>query len=220
MHVMTRTNRWLDRFDILAGILVVDYAILVTNLVSRYTAIAVVLPIVLTVRIAQLASGLKGIWLQIGQAAAALGLLAAVADGIWPGRVTGGLVNALFAIAMFASFILVATHVLRTDDVTARTMLASLCVYLLLGLCFALIDTSVGEVTRHFFLQRGKHDYSDYSYFSFITLTTVGYGDLTPFGSVPRACAVLEAISGQIVLVTLVARTVSSATSLRHRRDR
>lgn len=220
MHIMVRASRLLDRFDVLAGILVVDYAILVTNLATRYTAIAVVLPIFLTVRIAQLASGLRGIWLQIGQVAAALGLVASVADGLWPGRVTGGVVNALFAVAMFASFILVASHVLRTEDVTARTMLASLCVYLLLGLCFALIDASVGEVSRHFFLQHGTHDYNDYSYFSFITLTTVGYGDLTPFGSVPRACAVLESISGQIVLVTLVARTVSSATSMRHRRER
>ncbi len=215
---MKRTSRWENRFDLLIVLLVIDYTILVTGLVTRYTAMAVVVPILFTVRVSQLASAQKGVWLRVGEVAGLLGVVAALADAIWVGRITGGLVNALFAVAMLASFILVASHVLRTDDVTAQTMFASLSVYLLLGLFFALADTAVGDVTRHFFAQRGAHSYSDYSYFSFITLTTVGYGDLTPFGSTPRALAVLESISGQMVLVTLVARTVSSATSMRNRK--
>ena len=215
---MKRTSRWEYRFDLLIVLLGIDYTILVTGLVTRYTAMAVVVPILFTVRVSQLASAQKGVWLRVGEVAGLLGVVAALADAIWVGRITGGLVNALFAVAMLASFILVASHVLRTDDVTAQTMFASLSVYLLLGLFFALADTAVGDVTRHFFAQRGAHSYSDYSYFSFITLTTVGYGDLTPFGSTPRALAVLESISGQMVLVTLVARTVSSATSMRNRK--
>ena len=49
-----------------------------------------------------------------------------------------------------------------------------------------------------------------YQYFSFTTLTTLGYGDFTAGGSFGRAVAVLEALTGQIFLVTLVARLVSA----------
>jgi hypothetical protein len=47
-------------------------------------------------------------------------------------------------------------------------------------------------------------------YFSFTTLTTLGYGDFTAVGSLGRAVAVLEAITGQVFLATLVARLVSA----------
>jgi voltage-gated potassium channel len=51
---------------------------------------------------------------------------------------------------------------------------------------------------------------SDYMYFSFITLATVGYGDLTPQGGLGRALAVLEGLFGQIYLVTAVAALVGN----------
>ena len=49
----------------------------------------------------------------------------------------------------------------------------------------------------------------DYSYFSFVTLTTLGYGDLVPRSDIARTLAVFEAILGQVFLVTAVARIVS-----------
>ena len=49
----------------------------------------------------------------------------------------------------------------------------------------------------------------DYSYFSFVTLTTTGYGDLTAFTDVGRRFAVVEAMAGQIFLATMVARMVA-----------
>jgi hypothetical protein len=60
-----------------------------------------------------------------------------------------------------------------------------------------------------FLAQPGRHTSSDYFYLSFETLTTVGFGDLTPLTNGARSVVVLEAIVGQIFLVTLVARLVS-----------
>jgi voltage-gated potassium channel Kch len=57
---------------------------------------------------------------------------------------------------------------------------------------------------------------SDYTYFSFVTMATVGYGDLTAAGGIGRALAVTEGLLGQIYLVTSVAP--SSATSAAHAR--
>ena len=60
-----------------------------------------------------------------------------------------------------------------------------------------------------FFVQTAKPTSADDLYFSFITLTTVGYGDLTAATSLGRSIAVLEALVGQIYLVTIVSVLVS-----------
>jgi voltage-gated potassium channel len=57
-----------------------------------------------------------------------------------------------------------------------------------------------------FFAQPGEHAQSEYLYFSFVALTTLCFGDLSPSVGLPQALTVLEALSGQIFLVTLVAR--------------
>ena len=63
-----------------------------------------------------------------------------------------------------------------------------------------------------FFAQPGQHGPADFAYFSYITMATVGYGDLTPATGLPRTNAVLEALIGQIFLVVLVARLVGMYT--------
>ena len=57
-----------------------------------------------------------------------------------------------------------------------------------------------------------NHGPADFAYFSYITMATVGYGDLTPATGLPRTNAVLEALLGQIFLVVLVARLVGMYT--------
>jgi voltage-gated potassium channel Kch len=95
--------------------------------------------------------------------------------------------------------------------VTAETILGAICAYVLLGLLFAYADLSVQAISSgHFFAQPGVHNEADFVYYSFITITTVGYGDLSPTTGVPRTMAVTEALVGQIFLVVLVARLVSA----------
>jgi hypothetical protein len=60
-----------------------------------------------------------------------------------------------------------------------------------------------------FFAQPGEHAQSEFLYFSFVALTTLGFGDLSPSVGLPQALTVLEALMGQIFLVTLVARLVT-----------
>jgi hypothetical protein len=94
--------------------------------------------------------------------------------------------------------------------VTAQTILGAICAYVLLGLTFAYLDLAVQSISGHFFAQSGTHNEADFVYYSFITLTTVGYGDLSPTIGLPRTLAVTEALVGQIFLVVLVARLVSA----------
>jgi len=64
--------------------------------------------------------------------------------------------------------------------------------------------------SQPFFTSQERGTPSDYMYFSFITLATVGYDDLTPQGGIGRTLAVTEGLSGQIYLVTAVAALVGN----------
>jgi Ion channel len=99
----------------------------------------------------------------------------------------------------------------QNAEISVLTVLGALCVYVLLGLSFGFAFAAVGEIgSRPFFASQERGTLSDYMYFSFVTLATLGYGDLTPQGGIGRALAVTEGLIGQIYLVTAVAALVSN----------
>jgi hypothetical protein len=101
-------------------------------------------------------------------------------------------------------------RVLRHGRVTHQTVAGALCTYVLLGLLFAFLFLAVADLgSGPFFAQAGEHQQSEYLYFSFVTLTTLGFGDLSPAVGLPQALVALEALLGQVFLVTLVARLVT-----------
>jgi voltage-gated potassium channel len=101
-------------------------------------------------------------------------------------------------------------RVLHHRRITHETVLGALCAYVLIGLLFAFLYLAVHELRDEpFFAQPGEHVQSEFLYFSFVALTTLGFGDLSPSVGLPQALTVLEALAGQIFLVTLVARLVT-----------
>ena len=114
------------------------------------------------------------------------------------------------ALLVTATLPVTLSRVLRHRRITHETVLGALCIYVLVGLLFAFLYLAVDDLfLDHFFAQTGSHEQSEYVYFSFVTLTTLGFGDLSPAVGLPQALTVLEALSGQIFLVTLVARLVT-----------
>jgi len=98
----------------------------------------------------------------------------------------------------------------RDLTVTMQSVMAALCVYVVLGMLFASAASAVSSISGSpYFSGRTSANGSDYLYFSFITLATVGYGDLVPALRLGRALAVLEGLMGQLYLVTVVALVVS-----------
>jgi hypothetical protein len=121
-------------------------------------------------------------------------------------------VSLLLTLLAIAAVVLgIVRQVRHERSVTVRTMFGVLCVYLLVGMAFAstygLIE-AIGESA--FFEQIARGNQSDFVYFSFATVTTTGWGDLTAAEGIGRSFAVTEALFGQIYLVTVVALIVSN----------
>jgi len=105
--------------------------------------------------------------------------------------------------------------------VTMQTMFGVLCLYLLIGLLFGVAYATVDELTSQpFFAQPGPHGRDQFLYFSYTTLTTVGYGDLTAATNLGRSLAITEALLGQLYLVSVVAVIISNLEAVRPGRRR
>jgi voltage-gated potassium channel len=119
----------------------------------------------------------------------------------------------IIVISFFAVAIL--SYVLRSGKVTSDKIYAAICVYLLFGYSFAFVYSLIEEIEPGSFtslISIAPHDLvsrvMQMRYFSFVTLTTVGYGDLVPHSQLARTTALLEAMLGQFYLVALIGRLV------------
>ncbi len=112
------------------------------------------------------------------------------------------------------------SHLLRAKKVTADIIFGSICVYLLLGMIwamgFSVIEIfqpgsflsameSIGTGSSEFF---NRSSFRSLIYYSFVTLTTLGYGDIVPSTPPARMFSILESITGQLYIAILIARLV------------
>ena len=146
----------------------------------------------------------------LGSAAALIGF---GEFGSTAGRIVSVLLVALAPLAIARGVV----RGVRTEGaVTLHTMFGVLCIYLLLGMLFAFAYALVGDAQSEPFFGSGiDPDISDYLYFSFATMTTVGYGDLAAATDLGRSVAITEALTGQIYLVTVVAVIVGNLSRRR-----
>jgi Ion channel len=131
------------------------------------------------------------------------------------GNVDGGatqLVNASLVVLAPPSVIVGVIRSLRARrTVTLETVLGVLCVYILVGMLFGFIYGSVDRLGGSPFFAGGQPaSVAHCLYFSFTTLTTVGYGDLTARTNLGHTLSVSEALVGQIYLVTVVSLMVAN----------
>jgi hypothetical protein len=121
----------------------------------------------------------------------------------------GGLLLFIFVVAQLLRF------VLRAPSVTAEVLCASIAAYLMLGLIWTLAYWLVDRLTPggafSYNTNAGPRSINGFDgfYFSFITLSTVGYGDITPVSRIARWLAAMEAMTGLLYVAVLIARLVS-----------
>jgi hypothetical protein len=130
-----------------------------------------------------------------------------------------GLSELWFVAVCLLTLIAVVRRVLVHEEVRLETICGALSAYLLLGLMFSSIYGAMADLgNQQVFVQVDEPSIALRQYFSFTTLTTLGYGDVTAATDIGRAIAILEAICGQIFLVTLIARLVANFAGRRSSR--
>lgn len=204
-------DRFEQRFGIVLLLLLVTFCFLAVEPTAPWTR-----PVIVLLQGATLVAALSaaGMSRRVTRWGAAITLLAVVVTAVSTAvnGSAGNILSALFnALLITVAPITIAWSMVRRRVVDARTVIGAVCIYILLGMSWAFVDMAVGTLSsQSFFTEQAGASTADYQYFSFITLTTVGYGDLTPATNLGRAFAVIEALMGQLYLVTVIALLVSN----------
>jgi hypothetical protein len=219
-----------DSYGLLLALLLLDYVLLSLIQNRRWSDIVVGVPIVLSLLLAMHTSRAHIHAIRLARLAGVVVVALGIVSAFTGQNLLSGAIGFMFAVLLAVSVYVILRRVLGHERVGMETILGALCVYIIIGLMFTFLFIAIARVSATPFLAQPPpyHSPSDYLYLSFVTLTTVGFGDLTPASKVARSVVVLEALMGQVFLVTLVARLValfgseqrrSESDVLRQRRD-
>ena len=141
-------------------------------------------------------------------AASAVALLVFGGDGF---AALVGILSGLLTVATIAT---VALGVVDQGEANVQAVTGAVCVYVLIGILFVFLYGVLATIgSGDFFAQGTDGTRSLRLYFSFVTLATLGYGDYTAAGELGRTLAIVEALIGQLYLVTVIAVLVSRMRS-------
>src|SRR5215813_11347576 len=104
---------------------------------------------------------------------------------------------------------------MRGAKVDAEHLFAALSSYLLAGIYFGLLYWALEQLRPGTFVAATAFSKTGGIYFSFVTLATLGYGDIVPKTDVARGLAILEAVGGQLYIAVTIARLVGSQLPMR-----
>ena len=212
---MTSYHRLYDRFDLLFAVTVVTVALMLLVDLDPEHGLAKLLSLLVTalaasalfLAVAAAGTGRLGRRITIALIAGVVG--AAIVSAAFT-SVPNGHGGFLWLLLVVAAPIIALRRLMQHRTVTTATLLGAISVYLLIALAatylFLFIDTFVAESGRFFGTEEPT---TVFTYFSLVTITTLGYGDFDPVGVFGRAAAAWEAVIGQIYLVVVVARLVT-----------
>lgn len=219
--VFTDDGNHLDRFGLLLLLTAGSITILMLvnlddptrSLWAEIGWLAVTIIVGVTLSLAFRASGVSRRLQRIGDIVVVVTvgvvIVAAIASRVnWAPDVFGGKPSLAWAILALLSPILVLRRVLSHKVVTRQTLAGALATYLLIAVAFNYVFSAVADVGDVQFFGANEPSTS-FMYFSLVTITTLGYGDLQPVTELARFLSTSEAVLGQILLVTVVARLVS-----------
>lgn len=120
-----------------------------------------------------------------------------------------GTPSAVWVLITVTAPLVVLRRVFQHKQVTRQTIFGAVAVFLLIALTFDYAFLTVNAFSATGPVFETPEPTTAYMYFSLVTITTLGYGDLSPVSEFARLLAASEAVIGQIFLVTIVARLVS-----------
>lgn len=152
--------------------------------------------------------GIPRVLRRVGLAATTLVLFSVFTVGVFATETADGYRLLLLAVAQLAAILAILHRILRHRTVTIQTVMGGISAYALIAFVMSSIYFGLDLMTDQEFLN-GVVDNGDYTYFSFVTLTTVGYGDILAASNLAKRLVVIEAFVGQVFIITFVARLVS-----------
>src|SRR5436305_391524 len=136
--------------------------------------------------------------------------VAAVIDIFWQGAALTAALGIAAGLLSITIAYVIARGAIAQHEVNSRSVAGAICVYMLFGMLFMFLYGVLAVVGHGPFFAQGTDGTRPLRlYFSYVTLATLGYGDYTPAGNLGHALAVLEALLGQLYLVTVVAVLVT-----------
>jgi voltage-gated potassium channel len=151
-------------------------------------------------------------WFKISIGLASTGLILTVIHFFYHSNVI--YLVSLLCVLLFCvlSMITAMKHILFSGEITLNKIVGSVCIYLLIGVIWGLLYIFISYAEPGAFngLAHENDKIWSFIYFSFVTLTTLGYGDISPAIPLARTLAYIEAIFGQFYLAVLVASLVSA----------
>ena len=207
--------RWADRYGLLFLLILV--ALLLTAANTTWLKIAAVLVQGGVVLFAFLAARVgRRVW-RVAIVLVPLAVILGIAGRFGDSRPAEAVAATINLVLPAAAIVALGRRIVVEPFVSGRTIIGLLCVYLLIGMTFAATYITIAVVSDEpFFVQTDHAQPVDFTYFSLVTLATVGYGDFTAANPMPRMLAAIEGLTGQLYLVTVVAVAVSR---VRTRRD-
>ena len=208
--------RWADRYGLLFLLILVALVLSAAN--TTWLKIAAVLVQGGVVLFAFLAARVgRRVW-RVAIVLVPLAVILGIAGRFGDSRPAEAVAATINIVLPAAAIVALGRRIVVEPFVSGRTIIGLLCVYLLIGMTFAATYITIAVVSDEpFFVQTDHAQQVDFTYFSLVTLATVGYGDFTAANPMPRMLAAIEGLTGQLYLVTVVAVAVSR---VRTRRDR
>jgi voltage-gated potassium channel len=177
---------------------------------SPWASSLIVLVLSVTVLIAIWTAGWSMTERIVPFAIAATALVAATINFFWRDESLTVALGLVAGVLTITTAFVIAAGAVAQNEVNSRSVAGAICVYLLFGILFMFLYGALATLGHTPFFAQGTDGTRPLRfYFSFVTLATLGYGDYTPAGNLAHALAVLEALIGQLYLVTVVAVVVT-----------
>ncbi len=134
---------------------------------------------------------------------------------------SGAFSSLLLGVLVIITPVVILRRIFSHLVISGQTVLGAICAYLLFGMAFAFAYHGMWALDHDAFKgDLGPSPQFGLLYFSYVTLATLGYGDIVPVGQMARSFAMIEALVGQIFLVTLVAALVGNLGRVRRQTGR
>ncbi|MEA2058751.1 MAG: ion channel, partial [Actinomycetota bacterium] len=212
-RAQSKPTRFYDRFAMLFLLVTVTVGLLllvdISPGASGWSEVLAVLVTVLTgmmLLLAVSASGARHRIVMVSRVVVALTVAVAILSALIGAE--SSTVGIVWVLLIVATPLLVLRRVLEHTEVTSETLFGAVSVYLLVAIAGTYVFLLTQVLSSNDFFG-SEQPTTSFMYFSLVTISTLGYGDLAPAMEVPRAAAASLAVIGQIYLVVVVARLVS-----------